>query len=82
VSQASNAFRAQEWAHVPREANLRFVRVSASSFFAGFFLLIFFLFYGPWNPWCTATWHNALAMLGLGFAGVWCRGPKVIGSTQ
>lgn len=43
VSQASNAFRAREWANGPTEANLYLVHISASRFLAGSF------FYNPWH---------------------------------
>lgn len=57
LSQVCNAFRAQVWASKPREANLRLVQISASRFFAGSFFIIR-------DIW-IATWHNALAILGL-----------------
>ena len=70
VSQASNVFRAQEWTCGPRDAHLCLVQISASRFFAG----SFFIIRDMWN----ATWHNALAILGLGEV-VMC--PLVLGST-
>jgi len=58
MSQAGNAFRAQEWANGSKAANLRLMRISASSLTTGSFFMI--------RGMCIATWHNALAMPVLG----------------
>jgi len=48
----------------------------------GFFFFFFFFFFLIIRGRCTATWHNALAMLGLGYAVVLYRRLLVFGSTQ